>query len=312
MTHPFVTALTNHSLSELQMIPKSDLHNHAGRGGNRRYIEAWANTPIRPPAAKFASLAEMQEWFTSHVKCHCPGFGGYLKRIEASFVQAACDRIELLSMSFGPDEIGLLGGMEAFIHTMDTLRRQYSPQTRFLPELSLLSSTNVDLISDQLEEIFSYRWFHSIDISGQELAQPIRNFQAIYRQAKTAGLVLKAHSGEFGTADEVMEAVETLELQEIHHGIAAAQSPQIMKWLASHSIRLNVCPTSNVMLGRVNGYSSHPIRTLYDYGVPVTVNTDDLLIFDQSVSEEYLNLYTAGLLSAAELDVIREAGLAAY
>ena len=72
---------------------------------------------------------------------------------------------------------------------------------------------------------------------------------------------------------------------------------------------MNVCPTSNVMLGGVSDLASHPIRILYDNGVPVTINTDDLMIFGQSVSEEYRNLYRARVLSAQELDDIRCASL---
>lgn len=309
MRQRFTEAVMSHSLADVQKIPKSDLHNHAGRGGNIKYIASWANITIEPPSAKFATLSDMQHWFVSHVKCHCPGLEGYLKRIEASFVQAAEDHIERLALSFDIDEIDALGGMESFIHTIDELHHHYSPHTQFLPELSLNSSSNVDTVSGRLDEILSYHWFKSIDISGNELAQPIKNFRKIYRQAKEAGLVLKAHSGEFGTADDVMEAVDVLELQEVHHGIAAAQSVQVMNWLSDHHIRLNVCPTSNIMLGRAEHYSSHPIRTLYDYGVPVTINTDDLLIFNQSVSQEYLNLYSSGLMTAYELNEIREAGL---
>lgn len=44
-------------------------------------------------------------------------------------------------------------------------------------------------------------------------------------------------------------------------------------------------------------------------GVPVTINTDDLLIFNQSVSQEYINLYSAGVLNAMELETIRLNGL---
>ncbi|MNI77658.1 Aminodeoxyfutalosine deaminase [compost metagenome] len=95
----------------------------------------------------------------------------------------------------------------------------------------------------------------------------------------------------------------------MHHGIAAAQSSKIMNWLADHRIILNVCPTSNIMLGRTGSYSTHPIKALYAAGIPVTVNTDDMLIFNQSVSEEYMNLYTSGLMTAAELNDIRETGL---
>jgi adenosine deaminase len=74
-------------------------------------------------------------------------------------------------------------------------------------------------------------------------------------------------------------------------------------------IQLNVCPSSNVMMNVVESYSVHPIRKLYDHGIPVTINTDDMLVFNQSVSKEYLNLFKCGLMKADELNHIRETGL---
>lgn len=100
-----------------------------------------------------------------------------------------------------------------------------------------------------------------------------------------------------------------MELDEVHHGIAAAKSEFVMKWLANHKIQLNVCPTSNIKLQVVESYSTHPIRILYDNGIPVTINTDDMSVFNQSVSQEYLNLYKSGLMNADELDFIRKTGL---
>ena len=63
------------------------------------------------------------------------------------------------------------------------------------------------------------------------------------------------------------------------------------------------------MLDAVPNLTSHPIRILFDNGVRVTINTDDLMIFGQSVSEEYRNLYRAGVFSAEELDNIRRVSL---
>ncbi len=305
----FMAYLREGSPDGLQTIPKSDLHNHAGRGGSPCYISAWAHADIAPPCAPFPSLVQMQEWFEQNVKIHCPGTAGYLKRIEAAFAQAETDHIQLLAMSFGLGEIEVLGGMEPFIRTMDMLCATYAGHTTFLPELSLDRACGMELIYDTVKDALSYRWFASIDICGNELAQPIQPFQKIYRLAKDMGVKRKAHVGEFGTAEDVLEACETLELDEVHHGIAAAASEPVMHWLAEHKIQLNICPTSNIMLGRVKGYKMHPIRVLYDHGVPVTINTDDLLIFNQSVSQEYLNLFTAGLMSAEELDHIRLTGL---
>ena len=127
--------------------------------------------------------------------------------------------------------------------------------------------------------------------------------------AKDKGLGLKAHVGEWGSADDVWRAVEELHLDEVQHGIAAAGSPMVMRMLADNHIRLNVCPTSNVMLGRVDRLEVHPIRKLFDAGVEVTVNTDDVLVFGNGVSEEFLGLYQAKVFNAEELDVIRRAGL---
>jgi adenosine deaminase len=247
----------------------------------------------------------MDEWYQENIKKFCP----YIKRLEAAFVQAASDNITVLAASFGFD--GTIGGMEpeAFIHTMKSFNRKFAPNTTLLPELAFDRSCNTDYELSALDEKLSYNWFKSIDINGNELAQPIKNFKQIYRKAKEYGLRLKAHVGEFGTADDVMEAVEELELDEVHHGIAAAKSKLVMNWLAKHKIQLNVCPTSNVMLRVVDSYSVHPIRKLYDNGIPVTINTDDMLVFNQSVSQEYLNLFISGLMNAEELDNIRETGL---
>jgi len=309
MNQQFRDALQNHSIPDLQTILKSDLHNHAGRGGSIQYIEAWANVRIEPPVQPFDSLSEMQHWFENNIKCHCAGIQGYLKRIEASFAQAAKDHIKVLALSFGIDEIDSLGNMDAFIGIMNELHMRFAPNTDFFPELALGRESKIDVVFARIDEIFSYKWFKSVDICNDEFAQPIRNFKSIYRRAKASGLRLKAHVGEFGSADDVMEAVEELELNEVHHGIAAAGSVQIMNWLADHKIQLNVCPTSNIMLKRVDRYANHPIRKLYDHSVPVTINTDDLLILNQSVSQEYLNLFDAKLMTADELDTIREVGL---
>lgn len=85
-----------------------------------------------------------------------------------------------------------------------------------------------------------------------------------------------------------------------------------MKWLSDNKILLNVCPTSNIYLSRVEDYSVHPIKKLYHNGVKVTVNTDDMIIFDASVSDEFFNLYKSGALNAEELNEIRENGLNSY
>ena len=144
---------------------------------------------------------------------------------------------------------------------------------------------------------------------GDELAQPIENFIPIYRKAKECGLRLKAHIGEWGSAEDVKNGVELLELDEVQHGIAAAESIEVMEYLKQNKIRLNITPTSNVKLGRAKSIKEHPIKTLFQAGIDITVNSDDILIFDSDVSKEFMRLYKEGTLSAEELDSIRRNGL---
>lgn len=82
-----------------------------------------------------------------------------------------------------------------------------------------------------------------------------------------------------------------------------------MHLLADQQIQLNICPSSNVLLGYADSFKEHPIKKLYENGVNVTINTDDLLIFGSSIENEYLLLYRAGALNAMQLNEIRENGL---
>lgn len=83
---------------------------------------------------------------------------------------------------------------------------------------------------------------------GMNSRSRIENFKGIYRRAKKEGLRLKAHVGEWGTAKDIRTAVEELELDEVQHGIAAAGDESVIRFLAENKIRLNITPTSNVLL----------------------------------------------------------------
>ncbi|MBT1247863.1 hypothetical protein AS157_08605 [Thermosipho sp. 1244] len=63
------------------------------------------------------------------------------------------------------------------------------------------------------------------------------------------------------------------------------------------------------MLSRVDSIKKHPIRKLFYNGIKVTVNTDDFIVFQKGVSEEFLLLYEHEVFSAKELDIIRMNGL---
>lgn len=302
----FIQGLEQGSLEIMEGIPKSDLHSHAGRGGSQAYIAQKLGVSITPPSNPFESLNEMNLWLRQNVNCHFPDKSGYLPRVEAAFAQAAKDRIQVLSLSYAMDEFRHVGSVQKFADCMEDFRLDRVPNCIFLPDLAIGYDPSE---IDKLDEVLHVGWFKGLDICNYMGVFSMEQLKVMCRKAKAYGLTLKAHVGEFGHPDEVMRYAEELELDQIQHGIAAAQSPQIMNWLAQHKIQLNVCPTSNVMLKACESYQTHPIRLLFDYGVPVTISSDDLLIFDASVSQEYLNLFQSGLMTSYELNTIRKTGL---
>jgi adenosine deaminase len=306
----FRAALERGDLEALRRFPKSDLHNHFFLGGNRALVSEWAGHDIAPLDRKLKSMAEMHAWVQSRFGRLFAGAQGRLRAFEATLVQARLDGVTRLDTGETVWAIALHdNSATALTDALKAAHARVAPDIEWIAQLDVAREVEVSIQMRRLEPFLELAFYRTLDMSGDEMAQPVEAFKPLYRMAKAAGLRLKAHVGEWGDADSVQRAVEELELDEVQHGIAAARSKAVMRFLADNRIRLNVCPTSNVMLGRVESLATHPIRWLYDAGVRVTVNTDDILTFGQSLSEEYLGLYRAGVLDAAELDRVRHNGL---
>jgi adenosine deaminase len=306
----FTDALEAGDIAAIRACPKADLHTHGYLSSNRAFVKARTGRDIVPLTTPIASMAEMHEWVGANARPVFEGPDGRVFGQEAAFAQANFDGLTRLEL--GDDVWSSRRGaatVEEIQQGQIAAHRSVAPQVEWIPLVSMSRHCAIAALDQWLSPYLELDFYKTLDLSGDELAQPIENFVPLYRKAKAAGLRLKAHAGEWGTADDVRRAVEVLELDEVQHGIAAADDPGVMRSLAGNRIRLNVCPTSNILLGRVASLAAHPIRKLFDAGVRVTVNTDDVLVFGNGVSEEFLALYRAGLFTAAELDAIRRNGL---
>lgn len=303
----FTEALKSGDIDAIRKFPKADLHNHFVLGGSREYILQKTGHDIQPITRPLASMREMDGWNGRYIGRHFDSPQGRKFLIEAAFIQAKADGVTLLEI--GEDVWGLGeyfdNDVGKLIYTFQAINDRIAPETELRLQIGLSRHCPVDYLEDCFRRFRGRSEFYSIDLYGDELAQPIENFIFLYRQAEDDGLVLKAHVGEWGTARDVMTAVEALHLSEVQHGIAAADDEEVMDFLAERKIRLHITPSSNVLLGRVPDMAHHPISKLFRHGIDVTVNSDDVLIFDSDVSKEYLRLYQSGCLTAEELDGIR-------
>ena len=307
MGSPFQDALEARDLAGLRACAKADLHVHAQFvSGDREFLKQATGLDIRPVDRVLTSMGDMHAWVRDQGRGLFDRMPGRVLGVEAAFVQARKDGVTRLEA--GEDVWGITlqdGTAQAVWAMLEAARASGAPGIEWIPGLGLSRHCQVPALERWLEPFLELGTFRTLDLSGDEFAQPIEVFVPLYRRAQAAGLRLKAHVGEWGTADDVWRAVELLELDEVQHGIAAAASPSAMRFLADVGVRLNVCPTSNVMLGRVARMGEHPIRALFDAGVRVTVGSDDPLVFGTSLSAEFLALFDAGVLTAAELDAVR-------
>lgn len=126
----------------------------------------------------------------------------------------------------------------------------------------------------------------SIGIGGDEIAGPAEWFREVYRFAKDHGLRLTAHAGETAGPESIWAAL-AIGAERIGHGIRAVDDPSLMTHLRDRQIPCEVSIVSNVRTGAVRSLEEHPIRRLFDAGVPIVLNTDDPAIFGTTLAGEF-------------------------
>jgi aminodeoxyfutalosine deaminase len=144
-------------------------------------------------------------------------------------------------------------------------------------------------------------------IGGSEERGPAAWFNEVFAFAKRSGLRLTAHAGESMGPESVWAALD-LGAERIGHGIAAARDPELLRHLRDHDIPLEICITSNLVTGVVKRLEEHPVRALYDAGVPIVLNSDDPAMFGSTLTDEYSLAARAFGFTETELRGIAENG----
>jgi adenosine deaminase len=145
----------------------------------------------------------------------------------------------------------------------------------------------------------------ALSIDGNEAAagRTGPRFAEAFARAKQAGIHRTVHAGESSGPEGVWDAIRHLKAERIDHGVRAIEDADLVLELAQRQIPLNVCPGSNVILGKYPDRASHPLDALRRSGVRVSINTDDPALMGHSLVSEYVE---AARTYAWDPDVVRQ------
>jgi adenosine deaminase/aminodeoxyfutalosine deaminase len=147
----------------------------------------------------------------------------------------------------------------------------------------------------------------ALGVGGSEERGPASWFQDVFAFARREGLHLHAHAGESMGPESIWDAL-ALGAERIGHGIAAVRDPALMRHLRERDIPLEICITSNLVTGVVRRIEDHPVRRLFEAGVPIVLNSDDPAMFRCSLAGEYRLAAEQFGFTEAELRRIAENG----
>lgn len=243
----------------------------------------------------------------------------YLKRCAeegAVYVELSCsadhvkqNRVEYgaLHSQINPQSLPETTGMtyrqfvDALVRAIDRAKEDFGIEARIL--MILLRHNGAEHCMNTIKEIESYLhpYIKGINLAGDEAQFGPDLFIQSYQKAKQLGLQRTAHAGEHTPPQFIKEAVEKLSLNRVGHGVTSIHDIEIIEFLKQNKIGLEICPTSNIVLGLFESIEAHPVRQLFDAGVQLSINSDDPTYFGTSLSKEYALLKEKLNFTDAEL-----------
>jgi len=150
-----------------------------------------------------------------------------------------------------------------------------------------------------------------LGLTGVEGSVPEREFKMLREEADRMKLGLAVHAGETGTAENVRAALDDLGADRIGHGVAAWSDESLVERLVRDATPVEVCPSSNVVLGVFPSLADHPFHEMWASGINVSVNSDDPPFFSTTLTEEIELVRSAAGLSVADIAELQERAAAA-
>ncbi|MBB2910758.1 adenosine deaminase [Streptosporangium becharense] len=292
-------------MRDLRLLPKAHLHVHLESTVRPQTVREWGGPP--EPEGPFASFREFadQRARVRELLCTPERF----RRVALEFCQdEAAQGTRYAEVTFTAASHGeRVGALEMPLEAvLDGLAegRRYGIECRVLLDHS--RRRPVERLWRTLKLATRYDEVIGIGLAGDE-SHPLAPFAEVLDAARDAGLHLVHHAGESAGPAGIREALDLGHGERLGHGIRVLDDPALVAEVRERGVPLEVCPTSNVLLGLVPTLAAHPLPRLREAGLVVTINTDG----ETALADEYARLRDVFGFTDADLAELAAAGAGA-
>lgn len=314
-------------LELIEKLPKTDLHVHLD--GSLRLdtiIDLARKQKVKLPTEDREGL--FQQLYAGDV---CRSLDDYLKAFDITLsVMQTEDALERTAFELAEDAwnegvryievryapmlharagLRLTDIVEAVLRGLRTAKRTYGIRYGVILCGIRSMSAESSLRMAELSVAFKNRGVVGFDLAGSEVNNPAKEHQAAFQLILDNNINCTAHAGEAFGPDSVAQAIHKCGAHRIGHGTRLREDGDLLNYVNDHRIPLEVCPSSNVQTKAAKSWEAHPVDFYVDYGLRVTINTDNRLITDTTVSKE---LWLCHKHYGWSLDTIKEILIAGF
>lgn len=157
----------------------------------------------------------------------------------------------------------------------------------------------------ELTKKYLHKGVVAADLAGAEALFPTKNFKDIFLYASNNNIPFTIHAGEADSAESIKCAID-FGAKRIGHGVRLFEDKELLEMVKKKNICLEMCPTSNVQTKAVKCIEEHPIKLYLDYGIKVTVNTDNMTVSNTTLSKEFDLIQKTFGLSQSQINILHD------
>jgi adenosine deaminase len=140
----------------------------------------------------------------------------------------------------------------------------------------------------ELAIAYKHKGVLGFDLAGAEFNHPAKLHKEAFDLALRNNLNITIHAGEAYGPESIHQAIHYCGTHRIGHGTRLIEDGDLLNYVNDHRIPVEICLKSNQHTKAVLTLKDHPFDFYYSYGLRVTLNTDNRLISDTTLTDEYM------------------------